>query len=187
MAIKAIETHYDGYRFRSRLEARWAVFFNQANIPYEYEIEGVVVDGKAYLPDFYLPWFDCFVEVKPTEIDSEYLELLKKLSKEKSVILVKGDPLTNDMTLYEGGKGYKCSFVEGCLWGEENAPFGFTKHWITILCESNNPVFKTPNTFGMVNYNGETDTLGCLYKYRTDFEIHRRIAREARFEHGETP
>lgn len=25
--IKAIETEYKGYRFRSRLEARWAVFF----------------------------------------------------------------------------------------------------------------------------------------------------------------
>ena len=24
--IKAIETEYDGHRFRSRLEARWAVF-----------------------------------------------------------------------------------------------------------------------------------------------------------------
>lgn len=26
--IKAIETEYDGHKFRSRLEARWAVFFN---------------------------------------------------------------------------------------------------------------------------------------------------------------
>ena len=26
--IKAIETYYKGYRFRSRLEARWAVFFD---------------------------------------------------------------------------------------------------------------------------------------------------------------
>jgi hypothetical protein len=26
--IKAIETSYKGYRFRSRLEARWAVFFD---------------------------------------------------------------------------------------------------------------------------------------------------------------
>jgi hypothetical protein len=28
MSAKAIETHYKGYRFRSRLEARWAVFFD---------------------------------------------------------------------------------------------------------------------------------------------------------------
>lgn len=28
--IKAIDTYYKGYRFRSRLEARWAVFFDAA-------------------------------------------------------------------------------------------------------------------------------------------------------------
>ena len=27
-SIKPIETKYNGYRFRSRLEARWAVFFD---------------------------------------------------------------------------------------------------------------------------------------------------------------
>ena len=33
--IKAIETEYDGHRFRSRLEARWAVFFNAVGLTYE--------------------------------------------------------------------------------------------------------------------------------------------------------
>ena len=61
--IKAIETVYNGYRFRSRLEARWAVFFDALNIPYEYEPEGFCLsDGTFYLPDFYLPeqkeWFE---------------------------------------------------------------------------------------------------------------------------------
>ena len=40
--IKAIETYYKGYRFRSRLEARWAVFFDAAGIKYEYEPEGFI-------------------------------------------------------------------------------------------------------------------------------------------------
>ena len=54
--IKAIETVYNGYRFRSRLEARWAVFFDCAYIKYEYEPEGYKLrDGSYYLPDFYLP------------------------------------------------------------------------------------------------------------------------------------
>jgi hypothetical protein len=52
--IKAIETHYRGHRFRSRLEARWAVFFDAAGIPWEYEPQGYVVDGVPYLPDFLL-------------------------------------------------------------------------------------------------------------------------------------
>jgi hypothetical protein len=38
--ILPIETLYRGYRFRSRLEARWAVFFDVAGIPWQYEVEG---------------------------------------------------------------------------------------------------------------------------------------------------
>lgn len=65
MDIKAIETVYKGYRFRSRLEARWAVFFDAANIKYEYEPEGFELDdGTRYLPDFYLPEYDWYAEVK---------------------------------------------------------------------------------------------------------------------------
>ena len=50
--IKAIETEYDGHRFRSRLEARWAVFFNAVGLTYEYEIEGFEMDGTRYLRTF---------------------------------------------------------------------------------------------------------------------------------------
>ncbi len=32
-SIKAIQTKYRGYHFRSRLEARWAVFFDAADMP----------------------------------------------------------------------------------------------------------------------------------------------------------
>ena len=53
--MKAIETHYNGYRFRSRLEARWAVFFDTLGVRYEYEPEGFELDdGTWYLPDFLL-------------------------------------------------------------------------------------------------------------------------------------
>lgn len=63
--IKAIETRYKGYRFRSRLEARWAVFFDAMGIRWEYEPEGFDM-GEAgwYLPDFYLPDFNAWVEIK---------------------------------------------------------------------------------------------------------------------------
>lgn len=66
--MKAIETRYRGCRFRSRLEARWAVFFDALKIKWEYELEGYVLnDGTWYLPDFWLPTFagGMFVEVKP--------------------------------------------------------------------------------------------------------------------------
>lgn len=52
-AIPAIETEYRGYRFRSRREARWAVFLDVAGVTWEYEPEGYVLpDGVRYLPDF---------------------------------------------------------------------------------------------------------------------------------------
>ena len=62
--IKAIETNYNGYRFRSRIEARWAVFFDELGIVYDYEPEGFALDSGYYLPDFWLPdigrgtWFE---------------------------------------------------------------------------------------------------------------------------------
>jgi len=65
MGIKAIETEYKGYRFRSRLEARWAVFFDILKIPWEYESEGFDLDGEWYLPDFHLLHIDTWIEIKP--------------------------------------------------------------------------------------------------------------------------
>lgn len=40
MDIKPNETQYKGYCFRSRLEARWAVFFDKLGIDFVYESEG---------------------------------------------------------------------------------------------------------------------------------------------------
>lgn len=63
--MKAIETRYAGCRFRSRLEARWAVFFDTLGIAWEYEPEGFELDdGQRYLPDFWLPHLRIWFEVK---------------------------------------------------------------------------------------------------------------------------
>lgn len=69
MTITAIETRYAGCRFRSRLEARWAVFFDALRIPWEYEPQGYLVGEKRrpYLPDFWLPREHVWVEVKGSE------------------------------------------------------------------------------------------------------------------------
>jgi hypothetical protein len=65
--VRPIETVYRGFRFRSRLEARWAVFFDAAGIEWRYEDQGFDVGGRWYLPDFWLPKLKAFVEVKPNE------------------------------------------------------------------------------------------------------------------------
>ena len=88
--IKPIETIYNGYRFRSRLEARWAVFFDAMGIKYEYEPQGVeFADGTKYLPDFLLyvrhrsyteedEWEPVYAEVKGvmSENDLHKIDLL---------------------------------------------------------------------------------------------------------------
>jgi len=43
--VRPIETKYAGPLFRSRTEARWAVFFDAAGIEWQYEHEGFNVNG----------------------------------------------------------------------------------------------------------------------------------------------
>ena len=53
--IQVLPTSYSGIEFRSRLEARWAVFFDACGVKWEYEPEGFKMkDGTMYLPDFKL-------------------------------------------------------------------------------------------------------------------------------------
>jgi hypothetical protein len=93
MNIKAIETQYKGYRFRSRLEARWAVFFDALGVEWEYEKEGFDL-GEAgyYLPDFWLPVQKVWVEVKGDKAPDAAYDKAMALSKqsEKMVFIVEG-------------------------------------------------------------------------------------------------
>jgi hypothetical protein len=68
MHIAAIQTRYKGYLFRSRLEARWAVFFDQCDVRYLYEDQGFSLPSGPYLPDFYLPQISAFVEIKASHM-----------------------------------------------------------------------------------------------------------------------
>lgn len=69
--LKPIDTVYKGYKFRSRLEARWAVFFDEIGIKWQYEVEGFALsDGRNYLPDFKITTINkitCWVEIKPLD------------------------------------------------------------------------------------------------------------------------
>ena len=68
--IRAIETRYKGYRFRSRLEARWAVFFDELGEEWRYEEQGYDLGELGwYLPDFYLPKRQFYAEIKPAPDD----------------------------------------------------------------------------------------------------------------------
>jgi hypothetical protein len=81
----AIETSYAGHLFRSRLEARWAVFFNFMGIPWLYEPEGFFVDGRPYLPDFYLPECGIWIEVKGNPVGLD-MDLMNHAAQELPII-----------------------------------------------------------------------------------------------------
>ncbi|NDW05557.1 hypothetical protein [Jiella pacifica] len=64
-SIDSIETLVDGMFYRSRTEARWAIFFAVLDVTFIYEGGRInLSSGESYLPDFYLPEFDAYFEVK---------------------------------------------------------------------------------------------------------------------------
>jgi hypothetical protein len=71
-----IPTRYAGCHFRSRLEARWAVFFDTLGVRWEYEPQGFKIGWYEqrwmYLPDFYLTDLGIWVEVKGSEAQINY-------------------------------------------------------------------------------------------------------------------
>lgn len=102
MNIKPIETVYNGYRFRSRLEARWAVFFDALDIHYQYELEGWNLSDEWYLPDFYLPDWNTWVEIKPKLPSGEEFRKILKLQQGLIELNDKEFPITS-----------KCMFICG--------------------------------------------------------------------------
>ena len=65
------KTRYGESVFRSKLEAKWAVFMDLLNVAYEYEprLEKVetVCNEFYYKPDFYIPNLKYYIEFKPRE------------------------------------------------------------------------------------------------------------------------
>lgn len=74
-AIQAIQTMHNGIRFRSLTEARWSAFLISLGVHYEYEPGRYRLStGGTYLPDFYIPRFKAYLEVKPDNAEIRHLE-----------------------------------------------------------------------------------------------------------------
>jgi hypothetical protein len=88
--ISPIPTRYAGRSFRSRLEARWAVFYDTLGIPWTYEPEGYDLGDKGpYLPDFWLPGLRCFIEIKPVKpIEAEIQKAIGLAEQTKSNVFI---------------------------------------------------------------------------------------------------
>lgn len=118
--MEAIGTIYKGVRFRSRLEARWAVFFDECGIVWEYEPETFKLNnGILYCPDFYIKEMDTYVEIKPTKKLNE-IELKKLELFEFTIVLVIGFPLENEWKLFmQDNNGFDWLVY----------PWRYTDHW----------------------------------------------------------
>lgn len=92
--MKPISTSYKGYCFRSRLEARWAIFFEELGAEWVYEQEGFDLSGIWYLPDFWIADWDTWIEIKPSGPSAD--DCIKCLSlalhSQKTVLLIYGEP-----------------------------------------------------------------------------------------------
>ena len=99
--IKAIKTKYKSNWFRSRLEAKWAKYFDVLGIEYVYEPEGFSFENETYLPDF-LIMGNTYIEVKPKEPTKEYIDKLKRFVKsiDGFLILLVGEPKPKDYVSY---------------------------------------------------------------------------------------
>lgn len=205
MDIKPIETVYNGYRFRSRLEARWAVFFDAAGIKYEYEPEGFELpDGTKYLPDFYFQDEDIYVEVKPIRNNAteEIMKALKIVSEYNKLLLVLRDipfdekcnvwwfPIYFYHPVMEDISGCRISFLQNA-YGKIRVCRDFyvgnrcklypDRHAIEEEAIAINDIELEPKSDNFVPF-----TVRDFYDNKTLKNCY-LAARQARFEHGEKP
>lgn len=186
--MKAIETRYKGYRFRSRLEARWAVFFDSLGVYWEYEREGFSLGNSGfYLPDFWIgrlryqdrqypegnpPTPGWYVEIKPVALSDREESLCRKLAvtTKHVVYALAGNVGAGQFASYKyhpsrpqfGGICQRPSYEDGVFDSFYNDPFLF------YLCSDATPK--------------EGDWAG-----RAELDAAFAAARSARFEHGESP
>lgn len=172
--MKPIETIYKGYRFRSRLEARWAVFFDAIDVRWEYEPEGYELSDRTwYLPDFriYVRHRSCtdeyepvYVEVKGMLSDEDEHKVDRFFRDGAPIIILGGIPENNDE--------YNCQFSRDCRFNSFNYIDGDSYCAYFSMCD------------GEVWLSGadhDTYDEGKLLDWALP------IARGARFEHGEVP
>lgn len=222
--IKAIETIYNGYRFRSRLEARWAVFFDTLGVEYEYEPEGFDLgNGEKYLPDFLLslPEGKSWFEIKHSEWEpkeSDHRKLAKFIDGVDTLglanfYLCAGSPYPNDyefwvknFELNKDTRRYEvrgirtdssyffnicplCQTVgirpyQGKSYGEK-WPEDEGEIWFCEYCD--NIDRSHPDSVNGYFHKGHVIARPGVFLDNIKIRMAFLAARQARFEHGETP
>jgi hypothetical protein len=193
--VKPIETIYKDYRFRSRLEARWAVFFDTLDVKYIYEKEGYDLGEFGwYLPDFWMPHYPdsdiddgktgIFVEIKPVKATEREYAMAFALAEQsgQNVFLFQGQPYQGEYTVTQ---------IQFWDLGRLDPPIVMQdlqfKEWVDVL-----PIPGFPN-YPLIDHSirlGNEDgwaggfVVPPLYEKRlSNLQAAYRAARQARFEH----
>ncbi len=144
--IKAIPTKYNGVQFRSRLEAKWAAFFDLCNWRWEYE----PIDLEGWIPDFIIHGKrKIFVEVKP------HYDFCKQTARKISNALYKSE-YSQDEILYLGNS---------LMYDEwDDIYIGWLSEWDNSMLEK--PKHHYDNAvIGAWDYPDKTSRLGfCHYQ-----------------------
>ena len=196
--MKPIQTIFGGYRFRSRLEARWAVFLTALGFSWDYEFEGFHLDdGQKYLPDLRVrtpQGQTMWVEIKPSYVDTDpkFAQFQKELEGKDRSFLASGDPLEH---LSKVAICPRCGMSEPLetewIRDVNVNRLKFTEYCFHCDCETpcggDNPV-QADGVCG-VKYQPHK---GDIYVQRDELVVLERKlvaaatkARQARFEHGE--
>jgi len=183
--MQAIETCYRGYRFRSRVEARWAVFFDHLGFEFEYEPEGYVLpDGVRYLIDFKITLPNqkiVYCEVKYSEFDDLDPEAIQKLRHfcdgiQQNVVLLPGIP---DYRIYN-----------------QLIPNQAANSLTGAIFQDYDPYIRIADEywFSLANFDENTGRMAFEFDDRRAGKAFGKnlvkavnAAKSARFEHGESP
>lgn len=201
MSLTPIPTEYNGHIFRSRTEARWAVFFDVLQLKYEYEVEGFILnDGTYYLPDFKVTTpqgEDMWVEVKPsnTVSDKKFNSFRETITVNDEVdgyyeprtSLVSGDPYAYfGFDVDPTGTAYPCP---RCGWIDTH--LSLPDEFDCYHCDMETPCGgghpKEIGVSGQVMWYSKGVTFTTGSSWCRTVKNAAKTARSARFEHGEKP
>ena len=148
-------TAYNGYRFKKRLEARWAVFFDTLSIPYRYEYEEFRLGNDiTFAPSFFLPTLNSWAhiqDIEPDIVDDLKANLLA-LATQQNVYIFFGDCWKPDDLLQQGNQSGYGYFARDTDYGLD--VFFEDKCW-WCHCE-------TCDAFGIAQ-NGSINLLPCKH------------------------
>ena len=130
---RGIPTTYRGVRFRSRLEARWAAFFDRCNWKWSYE----PLDLEGYIPDFLLHFDanDLLIEVKPTRPSDDHEQHADKIMnsgwRAASAILC---ATWDEESSFSVRVGAAATFIQDAKDGDDEYAFGDWGDALLVCC-----------------------------------------------------